>query len=84
MDATYAINISYYPVRISGQQIVLIGGVTQSLPVYGEGGYYIASMPQVKIYGTGSTRETALASLLVTSTASTTIDPMVIPFKSTY
>jgi hypothetical protein len=65
----YLVNISYYPSRVSGQQLVNIGGVTQSMPTYSEG-YYIASMPEIKIAATGSDYPTALNNLLLAATSS--------------
>jgi hypothetical protein len=70
----YQVNISYYPSRTTGQQLVNIGGVTQSTPSYQEG-YYLASMPEIKITASGSSYPDALNNLLTIATASTTIDP---------
>ena len=77
----YQVNISYYPARTSGQQLVNIGGVTQSMPSYQEG-YYLASMPEIKIAASGSSYPDALNNLLVIATASTTIDPGNGPYNS--
>jgi hypothetical protein len=38
------------------------------------GGYYAASMPEVKIYATGSSYATALNNLMIIATASSTPD----------
>lgn len=79
----YDININYVPLRISGQQNVLIGGVTQSIPSY-SGPYYFAQMPVAGISATGSDYRAALNNLLVIATASTTPDPNILPFKPTW
>lgn len=70
-NPTYQINISYYPARPVGQQAVNIGGVTSSVMVYADG-YFIASMPELKISATGSGYVTALNALLTIATASST------------
>lgn len=68
----YLINLSFQPSVASGQNYVLVGGVTQSYTTTAySGNYYIASMPEVKLVATGSTYETALANLLILATAST-------------
>jgi hypothetical protein len=77
----YQVNISYYPSRVSGQQLVNIAGVTQSMPTY-QDGYYVASMPEIKISATGSNYTTALTNLLNIATASSTIDPGNGPYSS--
>ncbi len=69
----YLVNIYYQQQVLVGQQAVFIGGITQSSPVYRDG-YFIASMPEIKIVGTGSTYQTALSALLLIATASTTYD----------
>lgn len=68
----YLVNISWSMPQISGMTAVSISGVTHSLPIY-SGGYYVASMPEVKIVATGSTYETALSNLLLIASAS--VDP---------
>ena len=69
----YLVNIAYQPAYLIGQQAVLIAGVTQSMPLYNEG-YFVASMPEIRIVGTGSTYQTALSNLLAVATASSTLD----------
>jgi hypothetical protein len=76
----YLVNISYYPQHISGQQPLLIGGVTQSIPTY-DGGYFVASMPEVRIAATGSSYANALTALL--SLASSTDTPSQPPLTDT-
>lgn len=65
----YYINISYVPSRMNGQQLVNIGGVTQSMPTY-SGEFWVASMPEVRLVATGSSRDEAFNNLLVTATGS--------------
>lgn len=60
----YLVNIVWYPGGESGQQLVNIGGVTQSMITYSQG-YFMASMPEAKFYATGSSYTTALTSLLL-------------------
>lgn len=73
----YLVNISWSMPHVSGMTAVSISGVTQSLPTY-SGGYYVASMPEVKIVATGSTYETALSNLLLIASAS--VDPGYVTF----
>jgi hypothetical protein len=70
MALKYLVNISYQPSHVNGQQLVNIAGVTQSVPTYSDS-YYVASMPEVKIWATGSSYTEALDNLLLASTAST-------------
>lgn len=79
----YPVTINYVPRHISGQQNVSIAGVTQSMPTYTDG-YYQAYMQYANISATGSTYTTALSNLLIVATASTTTDPGVLPFKTTW
>ena len=76
----YLVNIYYYPKQVSGQQLVSIAGVTQSLPTY-SGNYFVATMPEVKILATGSTYADALDNLLIIATASTTPSPALPPLS---
>ena len=82
VDPKYLVNISWNPARTSGQQLVNIAGVTQSVPSYSEG-YFIASMPELKISATGTSYPEALDNLLIIATASTTIYPGTQPWNST-
>jgi hypothetical protein len=77
----YLVNIAYYPSRVNGQSLVIVNGVTQSMPTYQEG-YYLASMPEIKIVASGSSYTTALNNLLAIATASSTIDPGNGPYNS--
>ena len=67
----YLVNIVYVPVRVTGQQKVLVNGVTQSMPAY-SGDMVVASMPEIRIAASGSSYATALSNLLLIATASTT------------
>lgn len=69
----YLVNIVYVPVRITGQQKVLVNGLTQSVPAY-SGDMFVASMPEIRIAASGSSYATALSNLLLIATASTTYD----------
>jgi hypothetical protein len=82
LDPKYQVNITWYPARTSGQQLVNIGGVTQSVSTYNDG-YFIASMPELKIVASGSTYPTALSNLLVIATSSTTLNPGSEPWANT-
>lgn len=68
----YLVNIVYVPPRPTGQQLVSINGVTQSMPTY-DGEMFVASMPEIRIAASGSTYQTALSNLLLIATASTTL-----------
>lgn len=81
-NPTYQVNISYYPARPSGQQLVNVGGVTSSVMKY-EDGYFIASMPELKISATGSGYVTALNNVLAIATASSTLTPGYNPLSQT-
>ena len=65
----YLVNISWSMPYISGMTAVSMAGVTQSLPVY-TSGFFVATMPEVKLSATGSTYETALSNLLLIASAS--------------
>jgi hypothetical protein len=73
-NPTYLVNISYVPPVVSGQQLVSINGVTQSLPTYSSD-FFVASMPEIRLVATGSSYQQALTNLLNTATASTFNDP---------
>ena len=80
-NPTFNVNISYYPARPVGQQLVNVGGVTSSVIAYADG-YFIASMPELKISATGSGYVTALNNLLAIATASTTTSNGTQPYSS--
>ena len=75
----YQVTISYIkPYRSSrtGTYTLQSDGsslLTGSTDTY-TGGYFQASMPELKIYATGSSHTTALAALMIIATASTTSD----------
>jgi hypothetical protein len=82
VDPKYLVNISWNPARATGQQLVNIAGVTQSVPSYTEG-YFIASMPELKISATGTSYPDALDNLLLVATSSSTIYPGTPPLNNT-
>lgn len=65
----YYINVSYVPSHVNGQQLVNIAGVTQSMPTYSSE-FWVASMPEVKLSATGSSRDEAFNNLLIVATGS--------------
>ena len=69
VNPTYLINIYYQNSVVNGQQLVNIGGTTQSVPSYSSS-YFIASMPEVLLYATGSSYTNALSNLLIMASAS--------------
>lgn len=70
----FLVNIYHNPSTISGQQLINVAGVTQSMPQYSEP-YFVATMPEIKIYATGSSYTEALNNLLAIAGTSSTIDP---------
>jgi hypothetical protein len=71
----YLVNISHQPAYAKGQELVNIGGVTQSIPTYTDT-FYVASMPEIKIAATGSSYEEALDNLLIAASASNGNEPL--------
>jgi len=67
----YLVNISHQPAYARGQELVNIGGVTQSIPTYSDP-FYVASMPEIRIAATGSSYTEALDNLLIAASASNT------------
>lgn len=63
----YYVNIAYVPNRLIGMTAVGINGVTQSIPYHGGGDFFQASMPEVRLYATGSTYADALNNLITLS-----------------
>ena len=84
-DPKYDIHISYVPPATVGLIGVYIDGLgeTQSVP-YQSSEYYVATMNLAKIWATGSSYTDALDNLLLIATASTTLDPNILPFKRTW
>jgi hypothetical protein len=70
-NPTYQVNISYYPARATGRKFVNISGVTYSTLSYSDG-YFVASMPEIKISATGPGYVEALDNLLLIATSSST------------
>lgn len=64
VNPQYLINITYKQSHVNGQELVNIGGVTQSVPTH-DGAYFVASMPEVKLYATGSSYEDSLDNLML-------------------
>ncbi len=77
----YLVNISYQPKVATGQTAVSISGATQSMTTYRQG-YYIASMPELKVFATGPSYTDALDNLLVIATASSTENPGIPPLNT--
>ena len=78
----YLVNIYYSnPVRTGSTGTYSASGLWETLPVYSDG-YFVATMPEVKISATGSTYAGALTALLLIATASTTYDAAQGPLKN--
>lgn len=76
----YTVNIYYSsPYRSGSTGTMSASGLYETLPVY-SGGWFVASMPEVRISATGSTYADALTALLVVST--TTPDAAQGPLKN--
>jgi len=74
-NSKYLVNVYWQPKRATGQQLVLIAGVTQSIPSYTDG-YYVASMPEILLAATASTRDDAYNNLItLAATASNSGNP---------
>ncbi len=65
----YTVNINYQPNVANGWGDVSVGGVTHSTRTY-VGNYYVASMPEVALYATGSSYTESLNNLLILASAS--------------
>jgi hypothetical protein len=66
----YLVNISWTPGGLSGQSLVNVGGVTYSMITRSDG-YFVSSMPEIKLYASGSSYTDALTNLLLVASAST-------------
>ena len=76
----YTVNIYYSsPYRSGSIGATGANGLWETTPLY-SGGYFVASMPEVRISATGSTYADALTALLVVST--TTPDATQGPLKN--
>lgn len=65
-NPTYTINIHYQPSVLNGQQLIYSGSAsvgTYSIATYTDS-YFIASMPEISLYATGSSYTASLANLL--------------------
>ena len=69
INPKYLINISWTPGGLSGQTLVNIGGVTQSM-ITRTDGYFVSSMPEVRLSASGSSYTDALNNLLLVASAS--------------
>ena len=75
----YLVNISYVPMYRNGSVGTYAtqsdgSSLLVSQTIVYSGGYYAASMPEVKIYATGSSYAIALNNLMIIATASSTPD----------
>jgi len=78
----YLVNLYYSnPKRTGSAGSADANGVWQSAPVY-TGGWYVAHMPEVNIFATGSTYANALTTLLAIATASNGNDAAQGPLKN--
>jgi len=69
----YLVNIYYQePVR-SGSIGASVSGVWETYPTF-TGGWYVATMPEIGIFATGTSYVNALNLLITIATASTTYD----------
>lgn len=71
MTDKYYINVSYVPSRPNGQQLINIGGVTQSIPTYSSE-FWVASMPEARVTATGSSQTDAFTNLLAAAASTNT------------
>ena len=85
----YPVNINYVPGGDISSYVLATPstwpttGVTYSSPVYTYP-YFVAGMPTVGLFATGSTYTESLANLLLLATASTFVDPGIQPYKRTW
>jgi hypothetical protein len=66
----YLVNIVYVPSHVSGQSLVNISGVTQSMITYNSD-YFQATMPELRISATGTSYNDALNNLLTVASSTT-------------
>lgn len=70
----YLVNIFYSsPIRTGSIGATAANGLWETTPLYSSG-YFVATMPEIRISATGSTYTDALGALLSIATASTTYD----------
>lgn len=72
-DPRYQVNIYYQELVRSGSSGASVNGEWLTSATY-TGGWYVATMPEVSIFATGSSYASALTALLAIATASTTYD----------
>lgn len=77
----FTVNISYIPSVRNGMQFVQIAGETQSMPTYSSA-YYQATMPEVRLFATGSNYSEALTNLINLATASSYQPPVTEPLST--
>lgn len=78
----YLVNIYYSnPIRTGSIGATGANGLWETTPLY-SGGYFVASMPEIRISATGSTYNTALTALLAIATASNNNDAAQGPLKN--
>lgn len=78
----YLVNIHYSnPYRSGSIGTMSASGLWETLPVT-SGGWFVATMPEIRISATGSTYADALSALLAIATASTTYDAAQGPMKN--
>lgn len=78
----YLVNIYYSnPYRSGSTGTMSASGIWETLPAY-SGGWFVATMPEIRISATGSTYADALSALLLIATASTTYDAAQGPLKN--
>jgi hypothetical protein len=78
----YLVNINYSnPYRSGSIGTMSASGLWETLPVT-SGGWFVATMPEIRISATGSTYAGALSALLAIATASTTYDAAQGPVKN--
>ncbi len=82
-DPKYDVSISYVYPYTYGKGAVSNGGVTYSVDLT-TGGWYLATMRNTTLSATAADYRSALNSLLILATASTTPDPNVMPYKNTF
>jgi hypothetical protein len=69
----YLVNIYYQGEQRNGSIGGSVNGIWETSPTV-TGGWFVATMPEVSIFATGSSYTSALNALLVIATASTTYD----------
>lgn len=73
IDPKYLVNIYYQePVR-NGSTGASVNGTWVTTPTF-SGGWYVATMPEIGIFATGTSYVNALNALITIATASTTYD----------